>query len=278
MIKNFWYLLLLFCSAEAYLYDYETPIVKYLKPIEISENPSGLQYVDCIYVINLDERPQKWKRMKTLFNEHGLNVNRVSGINGWLIPHEIKQELAGPYTIHYNGGQLGCLLSHISIIKDANLRNLDLIWILEDDVEFLGDLNQIPPLLEKLSQIDPDWDIFYTDLDFRHAKGGYLPVTGLDPRPDQELPSIHYFQQRTALSNEIMQIRIRYGTHSMLISKKGVQKILDYFTHIYLWPAIDGDLHYIPGIREYATRKDLVSNWRHCPFSDTIGNSSLNTH
>ena len=40
---------------------------------------------------------------------------------------------------------------------------------------------------------------------------------------------------------------------------KDVEKVLRYFTHVYLWSAIDVDIHYVPSIREYSTRRDIVS-------------------
>ena len=66
----------------------------------------------------------------------------------------------------------------------------------------------------------------------------------------------------------MMQIRGRFGTYSMLISKRGIKKILDYFTSRPIWTAIDIDMHYIPTIREYAPRRDIVSNLR-ISLSDT---------
>ena len=60
----------------------------------------------------------------------------------------------------------------------------------------------------------------------------------------------------------------------MLISRKGIKKILDYFTHVYLWAPIDVDMHYIPGIRQYSTRRNVVSLWNWA-LSDTISELNL---
>lgn len=272
-----------FNSLHSYIYPYETPLTKYLEPIEITHFESGLPLIDCIYVLNLDERPKKWEKVKKLFDERGMNVNRVSGINGWEFSQEICEELAGPYPLKICGGQLGCLLSHVSIIKDAYDRGFNIIWVFEDDIEFVEDVNQIPQLLTEFSRIDPDWDIFYTDIDQRALPEGYYyrPNFMAQPRPDQPLYPLQYYFTRIQLSKNIMQTRYRWGTHSMVISRNGMKKILDYFTHVYLWAPVDVDLHLISGIREYSPIRDIVSNERfgvNDTSSDTRGESTLNKH
>lgn len=243
----------------------ETPIIKYLKPIEITEPDSGIELVDCIYVINLDERPEKWERMKALLSDQGLKANRVSGINGWKIPKEAQKELVGPYPIRLRGGHFGCLLSHVSVLKDAYERGFEIIWVCEDDIEFIESAKQIPTLLKKLSQIDPAWDVFYTDIDTKDKQGNYMRSVSSDFRPDCIYPPVEYYKERIRLTDDIMRIRQRFGMYSLLISRKGIKEILDYFTHLYLWTAVDIDIHYIPGIRQYSATRDIVSIWYSSP-------------
>lgn len=243
----------------------ETPIIKYLKPIEITEPESGIELVDCIYVINLDERPEKWERMKALLSDQGLKANRMSGINGWKIPPKGQEELAGPYPIRLRGGHFGCLLSHVSVLKDAYERGFEIIWVCEDDIEFIESAKQIPTLLKNLSEIDPDWDVFYTDIDSKDKQGNYMRSVSSDFRPDRTYPPVEYYTERIQLTDDIMRIRQRFGMYSLLISRKGLKKILDYFTHLYLWTAVDIDIHYIPGIRQYSATRDIVSIWYSSP-------------
>jgi GR25 family glycosyltransferase involved in LPS biosynthesis len=255
----------------AYLYPHETATAKYLKQITITEPVSGLKPIDCIYVINLDERPEKWTRMQPVLNKLGLKVNRVSAINGWLIPKKSVWELQGPYRKAITKGHLGCLLSHISILKDAYDRGFQLIWVFEDDVEFLEDINQIPLLLKKLTLLDPSWDVFYTDTDSRNKNGEYVPALAVCHRPDQKIFPLEYYTERIALSKDIMMIRNRYGMYSVLLSRSGIEKVLHYFTHVYIWSPIDIDIHYIPGIREYSPTRDIVIPMK-SNISDTANN------
>jgi len=262
----------------ARIYSYETPVANYLKDIEITEFNSNLEGVDCIYVINLDERIQKWKRMKKLFKQQGLHINRVSGINGWRLPKQVQKELAGSYPLRMSGGQIGCLLSHISVVRDAYRRGFDLIWVLEDDVEFTGDVNHLPALLSNLSEIDPDWDVFYTDVDSKNDKGEYVPSLASDFRPDQSYFPLSYYTKRTQAGREIMKIGQRFGMYSLFISRKGIKKILDYFTHVYVWAAVDIDIHYIPNINEYSAMRDIVSIHSRSISDTTFDNLSSDGH
>jgi hypothetical protein len=267
----------LFFSISSLSADYRfsdpTPIVKFLKPTEIAETSSGLRGIDCIYVINLDERPEKWAKCKNLLEQYNLKVNRFSGVNGWNLTNEEKEELFGPYPVRMSSGQIGCLLSHISVIKDGYERGFKTIWILEDDIEILGDVDKIPLLLDELTLIDPNWDVFYTDLNSRNAQG-YNLALALDPRPDLPLMPLGYLLYRNVVSEDIMSVRLRYGTYSYLVSRNGMKKILDFFTHVFFWRPIDIDLHSIPRILQYSSTKDLITNLSESP-SDISSTNTL---
>ncbi len=261
-------------DADSHIKSFETPVVKYLKPLEISDQNSGIDLIDCIYVINLDSRPGKWKGIKKQLDDRGLKYNRVSAVNGWEISYEQLKELCGPYPIRLKKGEYGCILSHLSVLNDAYKRGFKHIWVLEDDAEFLEEIAQIPHLLKKLSKIDSKWDVFYTDGSPRYLREGKI-VPGVplahDPRPDENLPPLEHFIKNNPVSKEIIKIGQRNGTTSMILTRNGIKKILDYFTHVYMWSPIDINMHYIHGIREYVSTKDIVSN-RINDDSDTLKN------
>lgn len=239
-----------------------TSPLEHLTSVEITEAESGIAPVDCLYVINLDERWERWEQTLQMCRQYGLHPNRVSAVNGWRIPEQVQCDLAFPHPRRLKGGVLGCLLSHLSVLSDAKQRNFDLIWVLEDDVEILEDPRLLTEMLSTLSLLDPEWDIFYTDVDSRAPDKGYVRSLGSDFRPGEKVYSAVYYQKRFVMNEDIMQIRSRFGTYSMMVSSRGVRKILDYFSIRPVWTAIDIDIHYIPGIRQYATRRDIVTNIR----------------
>lgn len=257
-------------KACASIYKHETPVVNFLKPSNVKSSKSGIKRVDCIYVINLDKRPEKWRRMKQILNENGMSASRFSAINGWEICLEDRQELAGNYPIRMLPGEVGCLLSHVSVIKDALNRGYNAIWILEDDVEFVEDPHQISGLIAKLNKIDPNWDILYTDIDSKNNLGVRVPALDADFRPDRIFNySLEHYLKRTPVSEDFIRLGQRYGMYSLLVSRKGMRKVYNFYSHVYLWSAIDIDIHYIPTIREYSTTRDIVTIWWHSQISDT---------
>lgn len=78
-------------------------------------------------MLNLDFRTEKWQNTKTACERYNLGINRVSAVNGRKLPKNAQQELASPYPIRITSGALGCLLTHISIIKDASDREFSII-------------------------------------------------------------------------------------------------------------------------------------------------------
>lgn len=258
-----------------------SPTLNYLRDLELSQRSSGLEGIDCIYVINLDRRSEKWARMQELCREEQINPNRVSAVNGWQLSSDALAELGGEDGLMIKPGEVGCLLSHISVVKDALQRSFDRIWVMEDDVEFLGSAKQIAKLVKELSEIDPEWDLFYTDGTMRVFENpclnsctallydiGIRLTEGQDyrfhqPRPGQSDGT--YFKEREIINDDLMRVYRRFGTHSMVISRRGLEKIYAYFSEVNLRIPIDWDLHYIPSFRQYAARKNLVTNeLTHC--------------
>lgn len=259
-------------SAEASYWNVnETSIMHFLKPITIDEEPSGLVGVNCIYLINLDRRPERLARMKNTFKQYALHVQRFAAIDGQQLTNATKKALFGPYPVRMTNGAIGCLLSHLSILYDAYERGFACIWILEDDVMMREDPQVFVPLLETLNKQDPEWDLFFTDVDAKDGEGNYVtPCNALLPlRPNQPSRSMSYYQKKEAIGSHFYRIRQRFGTWSMFVSRKGMQKLLDYYQHVYLWYPYDLDLFYAPHLRCYTTRRDIVIQIPGQEYSDT---------
>lgn len=112
------------------------------------------EYVDHIYVINLDSRKDRWKKCKKEFNYIGLDeedYERFSAVNGH--KHPKRNEVS------IRDGALGCTLSHFQIYKDADERGFDKIAVFEDDVLFEQDFNE--RFEEYYKQLPDDWGFLY---------------------------------------------------------------------------------------------------------------------
>lgn len=243
-----------------------TNIQNYFTKIN-SISESNLTFVDCIYVLNLAERETKWKNTCEQLQNHPITFNRFNGINGWKIPEDRLKAFwqeQGYTSQNYPlvPGKLGCILSHLSIIQDGYDRGFNTIWILQDDIEVFGDLTTIDTYIQEITALDSEWGLLFTDLDMRKYLEPTKPLLALalGPREDSSKHSLNWFLQRNNINEMFQEIRLRYGFHSVVISRKGMKLILDYFKNIQLSVPFDIDIHFIPGLRKYGLRKPLVSN------------------
>lgn len=106
-------------------------------------------YFDKVYCVNLDRRVDRWTECLNEFQKHRIEVERFSALDGTLLDN---------LTILLPG-QLGCKLSHLSIIEHAKNNNLKSLVILEDDVEFHQNFNV--ELDECMSHLPETWNMIF---------------------------------------------------------------------------------------------------------------------
>lgn len=191
----------------------DASIENYYRKIETEELCFGIKHVDQIYLINLDQRPEKWNRcLKQLIPYH-IYPQRVSGIYGWTLSSDVLNQIGmqfqfGMWTgnecvIYFpegavesekckldgscygktyfsfwtSKGAIGCALSHLSVLKHAYDSWLQTIWILEDDISVVEDPNLMTDYIEKLDALvgNDGWDMLFTD---------NLTLNGIDPNQD----------------------------------------------------------------------------------------------
>ncbi len=122
-------------------------------------------FFDGIYCVNLDHRRDKWEDCKADFDAIDCEVHRFSAINGFEmgIPPQAPNpnfEIAGLKGFSLmRPGQVGCLLSHLGIIRLAMSQGMKNVMIVEDDVQF--DVDKFVAQCEFLSFVPPSWDMIY---------------------------------------------------------------------------------------------------------------------
>jgi len=122
-------------------------------------------FFDGIYCVNLDHRNDKWEDCKKDFDAIGCNLERFSAINGFEagIPPQMPNpnfEIAGLRGFSpMRPGQVGCLLSHLGIIRLAISQGMKNVMIVEDDVAF--DVEKFPEQCDFLNEIPVNWDMIY---------------------------------------------------------------------------------------------------------------------
>jgi GR25 family glycosyltransferase involved in LPS biosynthesis len=102
--------------------------------------------------LNLDRRPERWRRMQQRFARHGIsNVVRFSAIDG--------ERVDLPERWQASAGAYGCLQSNLAVVRQARDEGWPDVLLLEDDVVFDDALNARLPQL--MAQVPPDWDMLF---------------------------------------------------------------------------------------------------------------------
>jgi glycosyl transferase, family 25 len=102
--------------------------------------------------INLDRRPEKWKRMESRFS--GLNlqpVERFAAVDG--------SKTAIPVNWPESPGAYGCLQSHLSVVRKARAEGRESVLIFEDDVLFDDRFHE--KFRERVRNLPENWDMLF---------------------------------------------------------------------------------------------------------------------
>lgn len=280
-------LLFLFASLQAGLVD---QFKKATDKIPVSP----VANVDYIYMINLDERPEKYQMSLKQLEPYGITPYRFSAVNGWQLPLEVintlgityqagmaRTTLGTAYPLEAKGqpvhepmqpgknyfshclskGAIGIVLSHLSILQDAYDSGYETIWVMEDDVEVIRNPHIVS---ERIAQLDAlvgkqRWDILFTDQDTKGQDGRYVHCRAYAWRPNftPADPSKCLLQRR--VGRDFKEIGARYGAYSMIVRRSGMEKLLNFFKTYSIWLPYDMDFTLPSQIRMFAVTEDIVS-------------------
>ena len=155
------------------------------------------KYFDKIYCINLNRREDRWNETLEELKKWGLSdsVSRYSAIDGNTLNNDTV----------INNGELGILTTHINIITEAKENNYNNILILEDDIEFTKEIENID---EYMSLVPSDWDMLY--FGGNHNK--------------------HIGKEINLLNEKIIKLNETYGIHFVVINNTVYDLILNLIT------------------------------------------------
>lgn len=259
-----------------------------------------IRNVDFIYMINLDERPEKLASCLSQLRPYGIEPYRFSAVNGRKLSrqtlndvgvrfkkgmradlpgvcypldggepiHELARVPGRTYFFDLSPGVIGCALSHLSVLQDAYDSGYNTIWIMEDDIAVVQDPNLVSDSIDKLDQlVGPDgWDIFFTDQDtISNETGTYVICVSHAPVPNFIPKNPSRFAERTIINSDFRKIGARYGMYSMIVRRSGMKKILDFVKRYKIFLPIDM-LFYLPSdISIYTVNADIVTTQRWAP-------------
>lgn len=254
-----------------------------------------LSGIDFIYLINLDQRPEKFASCVQELSPYAVYPYRFSAVNGWELSLEAISDLGIKYEswmtsghwgtsypldaggepaheiVHYEGknyfshcmtrGAIGIVLSHLSILQDAYDSQYETIWVMEDDIEVIRDPNTLPELIAELDGLvgKDGWDVLFTDRDTKNSNGNYVPCTAYAWRPNFCPSNPNRFTERMDISNNFMRIGGRYGAYSMIVRRSGMKKLLRFIKNYHIFLPYDMEYTMPNDMRLFAVRNDVVS-------------------
>jgi GR25 family glycosyltransferase involved in LPS biosynthesis len=290
-----------------FLIHLHADLADHLKKVENKSAAYSMPGIDFIYMINLDQRPEKLRRSLDQLAPYGIYPCRFSAVNGWDLSlealndvglkftpimeagilgtcypldknfepsHETIFECGKNYFCHcMSRGAIGIALSHISLLQDALDSGYETIWVMEDDIDVIRDPRILSSLIEELDgEVGKGkWDVLFTDRDIRDSNGNYATTYYAGRRPDYLVFSqMNDYAMKNQISPTFIKIGARSGAHSMIIRRSGIQKLLRFFyAHQIFFPY---DMEYVlpKGIQLYTVAVDVVSNLPKAP-SDNGG-------
>lgn len=264
------------------------------KPSNKSNRLHSIPNIDFIYMINLDQRPEKFEKSCRLLQPYGIFPYRFSAVNGWELPfetiddvgvkfsssmeggfmgtcyeddslephHEMIETLGKTYFCHcMSRGAIGIVLSHLSILQDAYDSGYKTIWVMEDDIEVVQDPNILSSLIAQLDAlVDGKWDILFTDQNTRNDRGEYVPCLGRAQRPNFNPLVQNEYSLIKRVGKQFRQIGGRYGAYSMIVRRSGMRKILNFFKRKKIFLPYDMDFHLPKEIKFYTVMEDVVAH------------------
>lgn len=279
---------------------------QYFRKADNKSSKNKMDEIDFIYMINLDERPEKFTLASHELANFGIFPYRFSAINGWNLSTEalnqvgvkfsssfgqekflgsiyreidgheyLGHELLRPngetfFTLGMSRGAIGIVLSHLSVLQDAYDSGYQTIWVMEDDVEAVDNPWQIPELIQKLDSLVEDWDILFTDTDTKDRSGNHVPCRAVAARPNLNIKPLSSFLQRFYyISVDLSRIGMRYGAYSMIVRRSGMEKILDYFKNYGIFIPYDMDIWLNSHLKMYSVTKDIVSHRAGAPTDNS---------
>jgi GR25 family glycosyltransferase involved in LPS biosynthesis len=276
-------------------YSFSEPLETHFKKIEGKSDVHKMPNIDFIYMINLDQRPEKFKSCTDQLHRYSIYPYRFSAVNGWeltveqitdmgvtFVPgmeggfwgtsylpgtnleptHGLIQNYGQTYFCHcMSRGAIGIVLSHLSILQDAYDSGYSTIWVMEDDIQVIQNPKKLPSIIRDLdNKVGHDkWDILFTDQDTKNAHGNYVPCKSAAKRPNFHPLSKDHYRKHELVADRFIRKGARYGAYSMIVRRSGMKKILDFMKSHKIFLPYDMEFHLPKDIRMYSVKDAIVS-------------------
>ena len=133
-----------------------------------SPPPKSRLSLDRIYVIGLQRRPERRRRLEACFDELGIEVVWTVAVDGRKLTDDILAErnISSPdgdgWYVELKKGEIGCFLSHFGVWQDVVNSGLERVLVLEDDVHPTAEFpERLQQLVSEADRLQREWEFIY---------------------------------------------------------------------------------------------------------------------
>ena len=161
------------------------------------------QIFDKIFLINLDRREDRWIECKKSLDSHGIEVERLSAVDGLELGEEQLNYQMLNYIPESNlRGQHGCIMSHFKGISLAKERNYKNVLMLEDDFELCDDFEN--EFKSYYPQVPNDWELLYLGANHNFHQGLNLPMISKNVGKPIKSYTTHAYAAKDSLYDSLL--------------------------------------------------------------------------
>jgi len=150
------------------------------------------------YVINLPRRPDRLKEVMKEFHKHDIDITPWKAVDGQALEIKNMSSKADQYNAK---GILGCLMSHIELIKFAKKEEMKYVVIFEDDVKLATDFEK---RIKHIEENTPDFDMFYLGGHFSDMDVDVVPTNDKYIYKAKAIAGTYAYVLRNTLYNYIL--------------------------------------------------------------------------
>lgn len=183
---------------------------------------------DAVYCINLSSRSDRLQEFTKRAKSFNIKFEVYSAVSKTYLNPLTQMVMPDDKLLDGSpnkSGLLGCLLSHLNVMKIALSRKQEQILIFEDDVSFHKDA---PLLLKNFVESCKQLSLNFKDLNIIHL--GYLPVVKKGNLQENDVWSYRYLEHANE-AKTIVKSKHFIATHAYVINSKFMKAYIDFYAN-----------------------------------------------
>lgn len=219
-----------------------------------------MEKINKILLINLDKREDRLDEFYKNCPLSKSNITRFSAINGQeLKTNEEIHSLFKENNFGWLRGKIGCALSHYTIWKEN--KELDNVVVLEDDILFVNNFKKL--WKEMKDDLPKDYDIIPLNMEYYIED---FKVSKKRNRSEVFINKVSEYNKSFLKVNKEISSLGNFGTCSYLISKNGMNKLLQKAKTDGIKDEVDNFINHTTDLVVYLPKKYLIT---HSSFGGT---------